>query len=86
MTEPTPSPRPFDQILRELEVVVGKLESGDLPLEGAIEAFEQGVRLTREGEHVLAEAEQRVERLLAGRDGELSTEPLDAPPTEGAPR
>lgn len=86
MTESIASPRPFDQILQELEGVVGRLESGDLPLEGAIEAFERGVRLTREGEHVLAKAEQRVERLLAGRDGELSTEPLDGDPADEASR
>ncbi len=77
------SPRPFDEILVELEGVVGRLEQGDLPLEQALEAFERGVTLTREGEQILATAERRVEQLLAGRDGEPTVAPLPEDPAEG---
>lgn len=72
-----PPPRPFDEILEELEGVVGRLEQGDLPLEDALEAFERGVTLTREGEQILTTAERRVEQLLSGRDGEATVAPLD---------
>ena len=71
------SPRPFDEILKELEVVVSRLEQGDLPLEESLETFERGVTLTREGEQILAAAEARVEVLLSGRDGQVETAPLD---------
>ena len=77
-------PRPFDEILEELERVVTRLEQGDLPLEEALQAFEQGVTLTREGEQILTAAERRVETLLASRDGEDRVAPLDEGPTEGA--
>jgi exodeoxyribonuclease VII small subunit len=85
MTEDTPESqraRPFDEILQELEGEVAKLEQGDLPLEESLAAFERGVNLTREGERILAAAEQRVERLLASRDGEPEVAPLDAPPED----
>ena len=50
--------------LRELEQVVERLETGEMPLEQALEQFEQGVRLTRECQAALKEAEQKVEILL----------------------
>ena len=74
----TQGPRPFDEILKELEGVVLRLEEGELPLEEALLAFERGVSLTREGERILASAEKRVELLLEGRGGELETAPFDA--------
>jgi exodeoxyribonuclease VII small subunit len=78
------SPRPFDEILQELEGVVSRLEQGDLPLEESLAAFERGVILTREGERILASAEQRVERLLSDREGEPEVAPLSGPAQEDA--
>ena len=60
--------RGIDQILADLEQVVTDLESGDLPLEKALERFEQGVRLARRGGKMLDRVEERVEVLLADRD------------------
>ena len=54
--------RRIGEFLKELEGVVTRLEGGDLPLEEALLAFEKGVSLTREGERILASAEER-ERL-----------------------
>lgn len=68
-----PSAQRFDEILEELEHVVERLESEDLPLEQALAAFERGVALSRAGQTLLDTAERRVEVLL--RDG--STEPLE---------
>jgi exodeoxyribonuclease VII small subunit len=50
--------------LRELEQVVERLETGEMPLEQALKEFELGVRLTRECQSALKEAEQKVEILL----------------------
>ncbi|MEX1032319.1 MAG: exodeoxyribonuclease VII small subunit [Cellvibrionaceae bacterium] len=55
----------FEQALTELEALVSKMETGELSLEQSLEAFEQGVRLTRECQTRLAEAEQRVQKLTA---------------------
>lgn len=54
----------FEQTLAELERVVSAMEAGNMPLEESLKAFEQGVRLTRECQQALREAEQKVERLL----------------------
>jgi exodeoxyribonuclease VII small subunit len=62
----------FEQALSELEALVSKMEAGDLTLEQSLEAFEQGVKLTRECQSQLAEAEQRVRKLME-EDGKLTT-------------
>lgn len=67
---------PFEEGLSRLEGLVAKLEGGELPLEGALGAFEEGVRLSRQLDRQLNEAEQRVELLLR-EGGRWVTEPLD---------
>jgi len=59
----------FETQLASLERIVRELERGDLPLEQSLELFEQGVRLSRECQERLNEAERRIEVLLRGGDG-----------------
>ncbi|WP_281648229.1 exodeoxyribonuclease VII small subunit [Parendozoicomonas sp. Alg238-R29] len=66
----------FETSLSELEKTVRELESGDLPLEQALAAFEKGVGLTRDCQKALEEAEQKV-RILLEKDGKLETQPFD---------
>ena len=54
----------LEKSLEELEALVTRLESGDLPLEQALKEFEHGVKLTRQCQAALQEAEQKVEILL----------------------
>jgi exodeoxyribonuclease VII small subunit len=54
----------LEKSLEELEALVMRLESGDLPLEQALKEFEHGVKLTRQCQTALQEAEQKVEILL----------------------
>lgn len=54
----------LEKSLEELEAIVTRLESGDLPLEQALKEFEHGVKLTRRCQAALQEAEQKVEILL----------------------
>lgn len=69
----------FEGALAELEAVVGRLEAGDLPLEQALEAFEAGVRLSRQCAATLDAAERRIEILMAERGGSgLGVEPFAA--------
>lgn len=58
----------FEQSLSELQTLVERLESGELSLEDSLAAFEQGIRLTRECQGALGQAEQKVQILL-GQDG-----------------
>ena len=59
----------FESSLAALEKIVRELERGELPLEKSLELFERGVRLSRECQERLQEAERRIEVLLQ-RDGE----------------
>ena len=56
--------RGLEKSLEELEALVTRLEGGDLPLEQALKEFEHGVKLTRQCQAALQEAEQKVEILL----------------------
>lgn len=59
----------FESSLARLERIVRELERGDLPLEKSLQLFEEGVRLTRECQQRLSEAERRIEVLLRGPEG-----------------
>lgn len=67
----------FEESLAALESIVVQLEAGDLPLERALEIFEDGVGLARRCQTQLAEAERKVEMLLR-EHGELKVVPFDA--------
>lgn len=69
----------FETSLKELELIVEQLDCGNLPLERSLELFEQGVRLSRECQSRLDDAERRVELLLKGSDGSLRTIPFNEP-------
>jgi len=53
----------FEQALKRLNALVEKLESGQLPLEESVAAFEEGVKLTRHCETLLDSADQRLQVL-----------------------
>lgn len=67
----------FEKSLTELETLVQQMESGKLSLEDSLKAFERGIRLTRECQQALAQAEQKVQMLLADGD-EFTLEELDS--------
>jgi len=60
----------LEKALADLEEIVEELESGDLPLEKAMKKFEDGIKLTRNCQAALKEAEQKVEILLKSAGGE----------------
>jgi exodeoxyribonuclease VII small subunit len=66
----------FEESLKALERIVAQLESGDLPLERALELFEDGVGLARRCQSQLEEAERKVELLLRER-GEIKVVPFE---------
>lgn len=55
---------PFESLMDRLGEIVRELEQGDLPLERALELFEEGVRLCRHGAERLDRAEARIDELL----------------------
>lgn len=78
MTNAHEQGRTFEASLEALERIVRQLEDGDLPLEKSLELFEQGIRLSRECQERLSQAERRIEILLRDNQGR----PVAAPFTE----
>jgi exodeoxyribonuclease VII small subunit len=62
-------PKTFESSLEELERIVRELEQGELPLEQSLELFEQGVKLSRECQERLSQAERRIEILTRDNQG-----------------
>ena len=68
----------LEKSLSDLENLVDELESGDLPLEKAMKKFEEGIKLTRNCQAALKDAEQKVEILLQSAGGEEVLEDFTA--------
>jgi exodeoxyribonuclease VII small subunit len=79
-SEPTPpgvaGAENFESTLKQLEALVERMEHGDLSLEDSLQAFEQGIKLSREAQTALEGAEQRVRMLTETASGTV-TEAFD---------
>ncbi|OUN00665.1 MAG: exodeoxyribonuclease VII small subunit [Paenibacillaceae bacterium ZCTH02-B3] len=62
--------------MERLEAIVSRLESGDVPLEKAIELYQEGMALSRLCGRKLEEAERRIEMLLEDEQGQLRRKPF----------
>ena len=67
----------FEQSLHDLEILVQKMEDGELPLEESIKIYEQGIQLAKICQDALNQAEQRVQ-LLDLATGDLQNTESDA--------
>jgi len=67
----------FEVALKRLEEIVKKLESGELPLDSALELFEEGIKLSRFCHTTLGQAERRVEILLKNDSGQVRAVPFE---------
>jgi exodeoxyribonuclease VII small subunit len=72
---PEEPPLTFEAGLQQLEIIVKEMESGELPLERALELFERGTKLSEACRKQLEEAESRVE-ILTRRAGEVQPQPF----------
>ncbi len=69
----------FEQALQELEKIVKHLESGDIPLEDSISAYERGVALKKHCEAKLKEAQLKIEKITTDENGRpVSTTEIQA--------
>ncbi|GAB3113547.1 exodeoxyribonuclease VII small subunit [Aestuariicella hydrocarbonica] len=65
----------FEHSLQQLEALVTDMEKGELSLEESLKAFETGIKLTRECQTRLSDAEQKVQLLLE-EQGQLIAQPF----------
>ena len=56
----------FEKKINALEKIVDDMESGSLSLEDSLKFFEDGIKITRECQQALKDAELKVETLTSG--------------------
>ncbi len=54
----------FEKKLEQLSVVIEKMEQTDVGLEESLKLYEQGIKLTRECQKIITDAEQKIEQLM----------------------
>jgi len=67
----------FEEALKALEEIVSQLDSGEIDLDKAVEAYERGTNLKAHCEKKLKEAQLRVEKIEVDKEGEITTKNLD---------
>jgi exodeoxyribonuclease VII small subunit len=71
----SPSPS-FEDAIKQLEQLVDAMEQGDMSLDDSLQAFEEGIKLTRTCQKSLDEAEQKV-KILLENNAEAKLEPFE---------
>ena len=67
----------FEEALKKLEEIVHRLEGGDVPLDEAIGLYAEGEKLRNQCSRRLADAEARIEKIVAGSGGAPALQPFD---------
>ena len=70
-------PESFEKNLERLDAIVQQLEDAELPLEKALQLYEEGMKLSAVCQKQLEEAEGRVEILMKKAGGKIEAEPFD---------
>ena len=70
------SKKTFEQSMEKLEQIVQELESGDLPLEEAMEKFEEGIKLSNLCSEKLDETEKKITLLMQNQKGNVLEKPF----------
>ncbi len=70
-------PNEFEKAFQNLEKIVQRLESEELPLDESLGLFEEGIKLSRFCHQRLEEVEKKIELILADAKGQPVTEPFE---------
>ena len=78
MSDKPVSEMSFEDAMKELEAVVTRLESGDVPRHDRFKLYERGAALKAHCQKKLAEAEEKVAQITLDADGNpKGTAPVD---------
>ena len=80
--EKEPAVLSFEEAMEQLEQLVGKLENGDVPLEKAIDLFQEGMKLSHLCSQKLEQVERKIE-ILVEENGSLIKKPFSNGIEEG---
>ena len=67
----------FEESMKKLETIVTELENGNLNLDESVKKFEEGMKIAKQCNTILEDAEKKITILLE-KDGELREENFDA--------
>jgi exodeoxyribonuclease VII small subunit len=74
----------FEKAFQQLERIVQRLESEELPLDDSLKLFEEGIGLSRFCHQKLEEVEKKIEMILSDAKGQPVTQPFEAEELEPA--
>jgi exodeoxyribonuclease VII small subunit len=69
----------FEDAYAQLEAAVTALQDGQMPLERALQYYEEGMRLAQYCNELLQKAELRVQQLSVDSQGMIELQPLELP-------
>lgn len=64
----------FEEAIAELEIIVKQLETGEVPLEEALEKFQQGIELSKSCQETLTKAENTLTKIMSDDGQEVAFE------------
>jgi exodeoxyribonuclease VII small subunit len=67
----------FEEAFQQLEATIAALQGGKLPLDQALQQYQEGMKLAQYCNELLRQAELTIEQLTVDEDGNVSTLPLD---------
>jgi len=59
----------FEQAVKELTGIVGKIEQGEITLGDSLQQYEKGMALIKQCRKILQDAEKRIEKIASEQDG-----------------
>ena len=68
----------FEEQISELEKIINELENGNLNLDDSVVKFEEGIKISKECNKMLENAEKKITILLNNENGEVSEEDFNA--------
>ena len=78
-------PESFEKNIERLDAIVRQLEDADLPLEKALQLYEEGMKLSEVCQKQLQEAEGRIQVLMKRAGGKIAAEPFEQEDNETEP-
>lgn len=60
----------FEEAIKELTDIVGKIEQGEIPLQDSLEQYEKGMALIKQCRTILQKAEERIEKITKEEETE----------------
>jgi len=62
----------FEEAIKELTNIVGKIEQGEIPLQDSLEQYEKGMALIKQCRTILKKAEERIDKISKEQEKENS--------------